>query len=331
MAETASADDAIQIALHQRYPGAFDGDISAGAHGNTNIGGGKRGRIVHAVPRHPNNAAFGFQTGHHSAFGIGQYIGLNFFKSKAPRHGFSGDPVVTGHHDDADAFCLERCQGARRGLLNRIGNRNDPGRLATDCNKDGSCAFTAMAVGGIGQRCGINAELRQIGRVADGHAAAVDGADHTFAGGRIKISCGFHSKRAGSGFGDDGSGKRVLARALDGGGKAQQFSLGDRRRRHGAIVNIGCRKRATPQKCRTVKALVDHPAFNIAIFALLLNLPWEFGQMWLYAGTSEMSHLKGIQICMVASRGDCTAAADLCGRARVGVAGRPAVDPTAAF
>ena len=53
-----------------------------------------------------------------------------------------------------------------------------------------------------------------------------------------------------------------------------------------------------------MKALVDHPAFNIAIFALLLSLPWEFGQMWLYAGASEMSHLKGIQICMAATLGD---------------------------
>ena len=53
-----------------------------------------------------------------------------------------------------------------------------------------------------------------------------------------------------------------------------------------------------------MKALIDHPAFNIAIFALLLSLPWEFGQMWLYAGTSGMSNLEGIQICMVATLGD---------------------------
>lgn len=53
-----------------------------------------------------------------------------------------------------------------------------------------------------------------------------------------------------------------------------------------------------------MKALVDHPAFNITIFALLLSLPWEFGQMWLYAGASGMSHLKGIQICMAATLGD---------------------------
>ncbi len=50
--------------------------------------------------------------------------------------------------------------------------------------------------------------------------------------------------------------------------------------------------------------MVDHPAFNIATFALLLSMPWEFGQMWLYAGASEMSHLRGIQICMAATLGD---------------------------
>jgi hypothetical protein len=50
--------------------------------------------------------------------------------------------------------------------------------------------------------------------------------------------------------------------------------------------------------------VLDSPAFNIAIFALLLSLPWEFGQMWLYAGSADMSHLQGIQICMAATVGD---------------------------
>ena len=53
-----------------------------------------------------------------------------------------------------------------------------------------------------------------------------------------------------------------------------------------------------------MKALLDSPAFNIAIFALLLSLPWEFGQMWLYAGSAAMSHLQGIRICMAATAGD---------------------------
>ena len=50
--------------------------------------------------------------------------------------------------------------------------------------------------------------------------------------------------------------------------------------------------------------LVNHPVFNIALFALLLSLPWELGQMWLYAGSAQMPHLHGIQICMAATVGD---------------------------
>lgn len=50
--------------------------------------------------------------------------------------------------------------------------------------------------------------------------------------------------------------------------------------------------------------MADHPAFNVAIFALLLSLPWEFGQMRLYVGSAGMSHLQGIQICMAATVGD---------------------------
>ena len=39
-----------------------------------------------------------------------------------------------------------------------------------------------------------------------------------------------------------------------------------------------------------MKRLVDHPAFNIAVFATLLSLPWEFGHIWLCGGAVEMSH-----------------------------------------
>ena len=53
-----------------------------------------------------------------------------------------------------------------------------------------------------------------------------------------------------------------------------------------------------------MKRLVDHPAFNIVIFALLLSLPWEFGQMWLYGGALHLSHLQGIRICTAATVGD---------------------------
>jgi len=46
-----------------------------------------------------------------------------------------------------------------------------------------------------------------------------------------------------------------------------------------------------------VTTLLDHPAFTIARFGLLLRLPWAFGQMGLYAGSAEMPHLDEPEIC----------------------------------
>ena len=53
-----------------------------------------------------------------------------------------------------------------------------------------------------------------------------------------------------------------------------------------------------------MKALLDGPAFNIGIFALLLSLPWELGQMRLYTGCAQTSDLQASQICMAATAGD---------------------------
>ena len=53
-----------------------------------------------------------------------------------------------------------------------------------------------------------------------------------------------------------------------------------------------------------MKTLLDSPAFNIGIFALLLSLPWELGQMRLYTGCAQTSDLQASQICMAATAGD---------------------------
>jgi hypothetical protein len=54
----AGRDDARQIALEQGDAGAFDRDVGAGAHGDADIGGGKRGRVVDAVAGHRDDPAF---------------------------------------------------------------------------------------------------------------------------------------------------------------------------------------------------------------------------------------------------------------------------------
>jgi len=81
--------------------------------------------------------------------------------------------------------------------------------------------------------------------------------------------------------------------------------------------------------------VVDHPAFNIAIFAVLLSLPWEFWRMSLYAGAAQMTHLQGIRICTTATIGNAgdalsrhrvCADPDVAGCALAGALDRPSTD-----
>lgn len=46
------------------------------------------------------------------------------------------------------------------------------------------------------------------------------------------------------------------------------------------------------------------PEFNVAVFAFLLNLVWEFAQVRAYAGLPTLSHADGITLCMRATVGD---------------------------
>ncbi len=69
-----------------------------------------------------------------------------------------------------------------------------------------------------------------------------------------------------------------------------------------------------------MKAPVDQPAFNIAVFVLLLSLPLGFGQMWLYAGASGISHLQGIQMCMTATLSSCSSPSQTAGFVLSGLA-----------
>ena len=50
--------------------------------------------------------------------------------------------------------------------------------------------------------------------------------------------------------------------------------------------------------------LTDKPEFNVAVFAFLLNYPWEFLQVPLYLGMAEASHWEAIKTCTRATLGD---------------------------
>ena len=50
--------------------------------------------------------------------------------------------------------------------------------------------------------------------------------------------------------------------------------------------------------------LTDWPEFNVFVFALLLNYPWELMQVPLFSGMRETTHGTAIKVCTFATLGD---------------------------
>jgi hypothetical protein len=55
---------------------------------------------------------------------------------------------------------------------------------------------------------------------------------------------------------------------------------------------------------KQLRALTWTPEYNVAMFALLLNYPWEFLQAPLYQQMSSAAHWDGIKTCSRAAVGD---------------------------
>ncbi len=55
---------------------------------------------------------------------------------------------------------------------------------------------------------------------------------------------------------------------------------------------------------RDLARIVDLPELNVAIFAFLLNYPWEFLQVPFFAGMASAPHWDAVQFCTGATLGD---------------------------
>ena len=55
---------------------------------------------------------------------------------------------------------------------------------------------------------------------------------------------------------------------------------------------------------RSWLAITAQPEFNVAVFAFLLNYPWEFSQVPLFAGMPDTPHWTAIKVCAMATLGD---------------------------
>ena len=52
------------------------------------------------------------------------------------------------------------------------------------------------------------------------------------------------------------------------------------------------------------RRLLEAPGANVAVFAFLLNYPWEFLQVPLFRGMPTASHWEAIKVCTSATLGD---------------------------
>ena len=78
---------------------------------------------------------------------VGQHLGLDPVDAEAAGDGLGGDPVVAGEHDDLDAVGAQRLERRGGGLLDGVGDGDDPGDLVVDADEDDGGAVGAEPVG----------------------------------------------------------------------------------------------------------------------------------------------------------------------------------------
>ncbi len=120
---------------------------------------------------------------------------------------------------------MQRLDGVRCGLLDGIGDAEQPGRLAVDGDEHDRLALPAQGLGLRGERLGVHAELRHQCAVAERDLLAVHPAQDTLARLRLEVRCAGELDAALLRAPDDGRGQGVLAAALEARGEAQQRRL----------------------------------------------------------------------------------------------------------
>ena len=229
--ELAGADDAAEIAGHQRYAGALDRDVGAGAHGDADIGRGKRRRIVDAVAGHGDPAAGALQLGDDAALVLGQHLGVDLVDAEPPRHGFGGRAAVAGRHDHLQPERAERGDRLRRRRPDRIGDRDDAGEPAVEGDEHDGLALLAALGCRRGHRLDRDMLVVHQPAVAEEHGASGDLAADALAGERLEIARLLGREVPLARGGDDRLGERMLAAGLDRGGIAENLVFGEARRR----------------------------------------------------------------------------------------------------
>jgi hypothetical protein len=154
---------------------------------------------------------------------VGQHLGLDPVDAEATSDGVGGDPVVAGEHHDLDPVPAQRFEGGGRGLLDGVGDGEDPGEPVVDADEDRGRAVGAEPVGLRAEAAGGESLACEERRAAQQDAVALDPPGDALAAGASKsVTSGIGSPASGRGV-DDGAAERVLGGAFDARGEPQQL------------------------------------------------------------------------------------------------------------
>ena len=126
------------------------------------------------------------------------------------------------------ALLAQRPQCIERAFLNRVGDRDEPGRTAVDRNQHHDLTFFAKFFCALDQAVHPDAERTKKGQVANRDPPAVDRTDHPLSGFGAEIGNAGEPEPAFLSPLDERGSQRVLAAALQTSGKTQHFVLIDR-------------------------------------------------------------------------------------------------------
>ena len=110
----------------------------------------------------------------------GQDLRLDLGDAQATRDGLRRGAVVAGEHDNANAVRGEGSQRLGGGLLDRIGDRNDAGRLAVDSEENGGRPIAAQAFGFLTHGGGVDVQFGEETRIAERDLFTLDRSGHPF-------------------------------------------------------------------------------------------------------------------------------------------------------
>ena len=153
----------------------------AGPHGDPDIGGGERRRVVDPVSGHGDGPAVALQPLDDLGLLVRQHLRLDFAQPQPAPHRLRGLVMVTREHDDCQAQALEFGQHPMRRGLDRIRDPDRAGQAPVDRGEDHGGALPAQRLGVRCQRGGIDAGVAQVGRTAHRDPLPVDAARRALA------------------------------------------------------------------------------------------------------------------------------------------------------